>query len=40
MAALRTGLARSGFKLPEGDDGFFEGRFPAESERGLAGAAR
>jgi 4-hydroxy-tetrahydrodipicolinate synthase len=40
MAALRTGLSRSGFKLPEGDDGFYEGRFPAQSERGLAGAAR
>jgi dihydrodipicolinate synthase/N-acetylneuraminate lyase len=40
MAALRTGLQRSGFTLPEGDDGFFTGRFPAESEHGLAGATR
>ena len=29
------GPARSGFKLPEGDDGFYTGRFPVETERGL-----
>ncbi len=40
MGALRTGLQRSGFKLPEGDDGFYTGRFPAEKERGLVTAAR
>jgi 4-hydroxy-tetrahydrodipicolinate synthase len=28
MRQLRTGLAASGFKLPETDDGFMEGRFP------------
>jgi dihydrodipicolinate synthase/N-acetylneuraminate lyase len=31
MGALRTGLVRSGFKLPENDDAFFAGRFPLES---------
>ena len=31
MRALRTGLAGSGFKLPESDDGYLEGRFPEES---------
>jgi 4-hydroxy-tetrahydrodipicolinate synthase len=40
MAALRTGLARSGFKLPEGDDAFFAGRFPLESSTELAVAGR
>jgi 4-hydroxy-tetrahydrodipicolinate synthase len=29
MRALRMGLQNSGFKLPETDDGFFEGRFAA-----------
>jgi 4-hydroxy-tetrahydrodipicolinate synthase len=31
LRQLRSGLAASGFQLPENDDGFFEGRFPAES---------
>ena len=31
MGALRTGLVRSGFKLPETDDAFFTGRFPLET---------
>lgn len=30
MRQLRMGLANSGFKLPETDDGFLEGRFAAE----------
>ena len=29
MRALRMGLQNSGFKLPETDEGFFEGRFVA-----------
>jgi dihydrodipicolinate synthase/N-acetylneuraminate lyase len=42
MAALRTGLQRSGFKLPENDDAFIDGRFPLESAGKLvpAGSAR
>jgi hypothetical protein len=40
MAALRTGLQRSGFTLPDGDDAFFTGRFPVESDRALAVAGR
>ena len=40
MAALRTGLQRSGFSLPDGDDGFFSGRFPLEATRALAAAGR
>jgi 4-hydroxy-tetrahydrodipicolinate synthase len=40
MSALRTGLQRSGFTLPEGDDAFFTGRFPVESAPELAGALR
>ena len=40
MTALRGGLQRSGFTLPDADDGFFDGRFPVESDRALAAAAR
>ncbi|HEV8022871.1 MAG TPA: dihydrodipicolinate synthase family protein [Candidatus Lustribacter sp.] len=40
MAALRTGLARSGFTLPENDDGFIAGRFPIESSAELVTAGR
>jgi 4-hydroxy-tetrahydrodipicolinate synthase len=40
MAALRTGLQRSGFTMPDADEAFYAGRFPVESERGLAGSAR
>jgi 4-hydroxy-tetrahydrodipicolinate synthase len=36
MRALRTGLAQSKFDLPENDDAFYAGRFPVESDRGLA----
>ena len=40
MRALRTGLAQSGFKLPENDDGYYAGRFPLESDRELAVGSR
>lgn len=40
MRALRTGLAQSGFTLPENDDAFYAGRFPVESNREPAGATR
>jgi 4-hydroxy-tetrahydrodipicolinate synthase len=33
---LRMGLANSGFKLPETDEGFIEGRFAAEDDHSLA----
>jgi 4-hydroxy-tetrahydrodipicolinate synthase len=36
MRALRTGLAGSGFKLPENDDGFVEGRIVVECDPVLA----
>jgi dihydrodipicolinate synthase/N-acetylneuraminate lyase len=38
MRALRTGLATSGFKLPENDDGFIDGRFAVEDDAALAKA--
>ncbi len=38
MAALRTGLAKSGYTLPANDDGFREGRLPVESAMDLAPA--
>jgi 4-hydroxy-tetrahydrodipicolinate synthase len=36
MRQLRMGLANSGFELPATDDGFYEGRFPCESDPSLA----
>ncbi len=36
MRQLRTGLANSGFEMPATDDGFYKGRFPAESDPVLA----
>jgi hypothetical protein len=36
MRALRMGLVNSGFELPANDDGFYKGRFPAESDPSLA----
>jgi dihydrodipicolinate synthase/N-acetylneuraminate lyase len=36
MRQLRMGLANSGYDLPANDDGFYEGRFPAESDPVLA----
>ena len=36
MRALRMGLANSSFELPANDDGFYKGRFPAESDPSLA----
>ena len=36
MRQLRMGLTASGFKLPENDDGFFDGRFVVEDDAALA----
>lgn len=36
MRQLRMGIANSGFKLPENDDGFLEGRFVVEHDASLA----
>jgi dihydrodipicolinate synthase/N-acetylneuraminate lyase len=36
MRALRAGLQASGFEIPATDAGFFEGRFPIDSDRNLA----
>jgi len=36
MRMLRMGLANSGFRLPENDDGFLDGRFVIESDASLA----
>lgn len=39
MRQLRMGLTASGFKLPENDDGFIEGRFAVEDDAAMARAA-
>lgn len=36
MRALRAGLAASGFDLPASDEGFYDGRFPMETDSPLA----